>query len=302
MNCINELKVDAVYDLHRLRLLRELSHRGTLAAVAQALGYNPSSVSHQLSLLEREAGVPLLEPDGRRVRLTSAAQVLVGHTEAILAELERAEASVAASRTEIAGRVNVATFQTAAHTVLLDAMDQLALAHPSLRVTFTHINAEDAIPALIARDFDLVLSESYPGIPAMRRPGVVTITLAEDPLTLAVRAGSVAERLEDLTDEDWVMEPEGALAREWAVAQCRAAGFEPRVTYESADVHLHLKLAAHGRANAFLPELGVVIPAGLQTQPTGQTRRITASTRTGSNANRAIAAVKDRILDLMKTN
>jgi hypothetical protein len=46
-------------DAHRLRLLRELRHRGTLAAVARALGYSPSTISHQLAVLERKAGVPL---------------------------------------------------------------------------------------------------------------------------------------------------------------------------------------------------------------------------------------------------
>src|ERR1044072_2854913 len=71
---------DLMFDLHRLRLLRELSQRGTLAAVARALNYSPSSVSQQLSLLETEVGVPLLEPVGRRVKLTPQAEILVRDT------------------------------------------------------------------------------------------------------------------------------------------------------------------------------------------------------------------------------
>ena len=82
-------------DLHRLRLLRELKHRGTLAAVAEALAYTPSAISQQLSVLETEAGVPLLERTGRRVRLTPAAERLVEHTEAILERLEQARADLA---------------------------------------------------------------------------------------------------------------------------------------------------------------------------------------------------------------
>src|SRR5919107_1228487 len=102
-----------MYNVRRLRLLRELSHRGTLAAVAEALGHNPSSVSHQLTMLEREVGVRLLEPSGRKVRLTAAALVLVEHTENVLLELERAEAAMAATRTEVTGVIRMATFQTA---------------------------------------------------------------------------------------------------------------------------------------------------------------------------------------------
>ena len=64
-------------DVRRLRLLREVKLRGTLAAVAEALAYSPSSVSQQLSLLEAEAGVPLLEKAGRRVILTPQAELLV---------------------------------------------------------------------------------------------------------------------------------------------------------------------------------------------------------------------------------
>src|SRR5699024_1018676 len=91
----------AMYDLHRLRLLRELKHRGTLAQVANALGYSPSAVSQQLSLLAREVGQPLLEPCGRGVVLTPAAEIVVEHTEAILREMELARAEVAATRSEL---------------------------------------------------------------------------------------------------------------------------------------------------------------------------------------------------------
>lgn len=66
-------------DLHRLRILRELHRRGTITEVAQALSYSPSAVSQQLATLERETGVTLLEPTGRRVRLTAQADVLVAH-------------------------------------------------------------------------------------------------------------------------------------------------------------------------------------------------------------------------------
>ena len=82
-------------DVRRLRLLVELSRRGTLAAVAEALAYSPSSVSQQLSQLEKEVGVPLLVQVGRRAQLTPQAELLVGHAQAVLERLEEAEADVA---------------------------------------------------------------------------------------------------------------------------------------------------------------------------------------------------------------
>src|SRR3954468_5043096 len=84
-------------DLKRLRFLRELDERGTIAAVADALQFTPSAVSQQLALLERETGVKLLERAGRGVRLTDPALVLVQHARTLLEEAGRAEAGLAAA-------------------------------------------------------------------------------------------------------------------------------------------------------------------------------------------------------------
>ncbi len=90
------------FDLRRLRLLRELAERGTLGAVAAALGYTPSAVSQQLAALEREAGTPLLERTGRRVVLTGAGQVLARHAETVLAALDEAPSAEPGSTTSAA--------------------------------------------------------------------------------------------------------------------------------------------------------------------------------------------------------
>src|SRR5690242_21171742 len=100
--------------LGRLRLLRELSERRTIAAVADALQFTPSAVSQQLAMLEREAGVTLLEKAGRGVRLTDPALVLVGHAEALLERAALAEAELAHAAHTISGRVRIAAFPSAA--------------------------------------------------------------------------------------------------------------------------------------------------------------------------------------------
>src|SRR5579864_5658513 len=95
-------------DVRRLRLLREVAHRGTIAAAADALAFTPSAVSQQLSTLEREVGAPLLERTGRGVRLTDEGWVLVRHADAVFAELERAETALDAARQSVSGRLRVA--------------------------------------------------------------------------------------------------------------------------------------------------------------------------------------------------
>ena len=116
-------------DVHRLRLLRELSHRGTIAAVAQALCFTPSAVSQQLATLEREAGVALLARTGRRVALTPAGQNLVRHTESVLEHLTRAEAELARVRTGLAGPVRIGSYPSAARALIPTALAALARAH-----------------------------------------------------------------------------------------------------------------------------------------------------------------------------
>src|ERR671914_18498 len=117
-------------DLRRLRLLRELKARGTIAAVADALQFTPSAVSQQLALLEREAGVQLLERAGRGVRLTDAALVLVEHADALLARAAEAEADLAAAAGTIAGRGRIAGFQSVMLRLAIPAMTRLASEAP----------------------------------------------------------------------------------------------------------------------------------------------------------------------------
>ncbi|GGY98164.1 transcriptional regulator [Streptomyces olivaceoviridis] len=295
-----------MFDLHRLRLLRELKHRGTLAAVAAALSYAPSSVSQQLSQLETEVGVPLLEPVGRRVRLTEQAEILVAHTEAILERLERAEADIAASLSDLTGTLRVAAFQTAALALVPTALGLLRDQHPRLRVHVTHMEPERALPALQARDFDLVLAEEYPGNPNPRPAELEQEDLLDDPLHLALpkpagtrEADGPTAALRSLADHPWVMEPEGTAARHWAMTLCRNAGFEPDVRFETTDLLLHLRLVERQHAAALLPGLvwtGQPPTVTLRPLPRGQrTRRIFTVVRRGRGRHPAVRACREAL-------
>lgn len=289
-------------DMHRLRLLRELKHRGTLAAVAQALSYSPSAVSQQLSLLESEAGVRLLDHVGRRVRLTAQAEILVGHTEALLERLEQAGADLALSLTDIAGTLRVASFQTPALALIPSALSRLAELHPALRVEITEMEPESSLPALVARDFDLVLGEEYPGHPKLRRPELEQEDLILDPMRLArMRPPSDTHHhldISDLADEPWVMEPAGTSARLWATALCRDAGFEPDVRFVTGDVLLHVRLVETGHAVALLPDLvwlGGPPPTDLHPLPGNPTRRLFTAVRRGAGRQPAVRALRDSL-------
>lgn len=297
-----------MYDLHRLRLLRELKLRGTLVAVASALSYSPSSISQQLSRLEAEVGVPLLEPTGRRVTLTAQAEILVAHTEILLQRLEQAESDIAASLTTITGELRVASFQTASLALVPHALTVMGEQHPALRVRITHDEPADTVPRLLARNFDLVLAEEYPGAMTTYPEGADIELLCADRVWLATstahprpdrsRAGrpwSVSD-LAALRDRPWIMEPPEVASRQWATALCHQAGFEPDLRFESADVLLHVRMVEQEHAVAFLPDL---VWAGRQPTvhliglPPGRTtRRIVTLCRTGANRKPAVVAFR----------
>ena len=296
-------------EIKRLRLLRELKLRGTLAAVSDALDLSPSSVSQQLTVLEQEAGVRLLEKAGRRVILTPAALVLVEHAGLILDQLERAEADVAASAQRVGGTVRLAVFQSAAHAVIPYALSLLRVEEPELRVEVTEREPNAGLFEVAARDFDLVIAEQYPGHTRPHHSELDRIVLARDqirlavgplpyvaspdpsstatdpvsraaqahPLALTQRSAAVSAdspalahlaeteqpreapaRITQLTDAanlPWVMEPEGTASRAWALQLCRAAGFEPDVRFETADLMAHIRLILSGNAVGLLPDL-----------------------------------------------
>lgn len=280
-------------DLRRLRLLRELRRRGTITAVAEALSYSPSAVSQQLSTLERETGVPLLEPAGRRVRLTPQAEVLVEHAERLLAEVERAEAALARSLHDAVGTLRVAAFQTAVLALVPQALLRLAHEHPGLRIEVTEAEPETALPALLSGQFDLVLGEEYPGRPLPRPREAERHDLFTDELRLAVPTSWPERSLPALAARPFVLEPPGTAAHDWSTATCRAAGFEPDVRYSSTDLQIHLTLVAHGLAAALVPDLsGAATCDGvcLHALPSRSARAVFAAVRLGAAEHPTVRA------------
>lgn len=244
-------------DVRRLRLLRELHRLGTIAEVAAALHQSPSSVSQQLALLEREAGVELLRKVGRRVQLTPEAEILVGHARVILSRLEEAESELGTSLREVAGPLHVVVFQSAAWALMPATLRILADRHPRLRVTMTQREPETALFETSVRDFDVVVAEQYPGHAAPWHAGLDREPLTTDRIRLALPSGAWtgATRLRDAADLPWVMEPHGVASRHFAEQACRSAGFEPDVRFETADLQAHVALVAAGNAVALLPDL-----------------------------------------------
>jgi DNA-binding transcriptional LysR family regulator len=250
-------------DLRRLRLLRELSERGTIAAVADALQFTPSAVSQQLAMLEREAGVRLLERAGRGVRLTDAALVLVEHAEALLERAELAEADLAAAAGTVTGRGRIAGFQSVILRLALPAMEALARDAPRLRCEVFEAEPEQALPALALGDLDIVLGDEWQHQPLRLPQGVERHDLHRDPVHLVLPVRHAAARrhedavpLAELAGEAWTTGHGGMGWEEMTQRTCRAlGGFDPDIRHRTNDATVSLALVARGLAVTLLPEL-----------------------------------------------
>jgi DNA-binding transcriptional LysR family regulator len=250
-------------DLRRLRLLYELHARGTIAAVADALQFTPSAVSQQLAVLEREAGLPLLERAGRGVRLTDAALVLVGHAGALLERAEVAQAELAAAAGTVAGRGRIASFQSVAFHLAVPAMQALAREAPGLRCELVEAEPEWSLPALALGDLDIVLADEWEQQPLPRLDGVVREDLLRDPVYIVLpvdhpvlRRHRGAVPLAELAGEAWTTGHPGTAWKAMIERTCRELGkFEPDIRHRTNDAVLSLMLIAGERAVTLLPAL-----------------------------------------------
>ncbi|WES63175.1 LysR family transcriptional regulator [Microbacter sp. GSS18] len=288
-----------MFDLRRLRMLHELALRGTIGAVAEALSYSPSTISQQLSQLEKEAGVALLVPDGRRVRLTEHAELLVAHAADALDRDEQVRGALEALQPGGAP-VRMAVMQTVVHGILPVALSLLAEREPLLRVEVSEAPPEEGLFEVSARRFDLAVAEQYPGQTREHRPGLERMTLGRDPIRLALPPGDDARTLTALRERPWILEPAGTAARQWAVQQCRAAGFEPDVRFEVADLMAHAELIAAGHAIGMLPDLmwsGSAPRVQLVELPEAPAREVFTVVRRSSTSRAAIRAVRDALRD-----
>jgi DNA-binding transcriptional LysR family regulator len=301
-------------DLRRVRLLRELHARGTIAAVADALQFTPSAVSQQLAILEREAGVPLLERAGRGVRLTDAAVTLVGHADALLERAALAEADLAAAAGTVTGRARVAGFQSVTLNLAIPAIEALARDAPRLRCELVEAEPEPAIPALALGDIDLVLADEWQHQPRHLPPGLQRHELLSDPVHLVLQrehpvlrrhAGAVP--LAELAGEPWASGHPAMGWEEMTQRICRElGGFEPDIRFRANDATVSLALVRRGLAVAMLPDLP--LPGrtqGIAVRPIAEgevSRAIFAVTRAADAARPStqalLAAIREAVRQL----
>lgn len=251
-------------DLRRLQVLRLVHHHGTVTAAAEALLLTPSAVSHQLRQLSRETGVALLEPDGRRVRLTAAGRALVAHADALHAGWERARAELAAYADGSAARLRVCGFPTAVAGLLAPAAGRLRAVAPGLTVHIAEEESPKGLDLLLAGETDIavvVLDTTTLPLDDAKFDRRLVLREPYDLITPAVHplAGREGITLADVKDEPWVLAAPGTCELyERVVDACSAAGFTPHVVHHVRDHFAVPALVACGLGVALIPRTSAV--------------------------------------------
>ena len=253
-------------DVRKLRVLRELSERGTIAATAEALSFTPSAISQQLSALERETGVELLAREGRRLTLTEPARRLVARTDEVLAALEAAEADLEASVGAVRGTIALAAFPTAAAALVPAVVAGLRAEHPALEVRVEELEPHDSLPALRLGEVDVALAHDYDTIPRTPDPAVRRAHADGRPTADRAARGTPARGaarcdLADLAAERWIAGRPGTHCGTVVTTAGRAAGFEPEIAAHASEFATMLALVAAGLGVAMVPGLAATAGA-----------------------------------------
>jgi DNA-binding transcriptional LysR family regulator len=285
-----------MFDLRRLHVLRVVHQLGTVTAAARSLHLTPSAVSQQLRQLASELDVPLLEPDGRRVRLTPAA----------LARWEAARGDLQAGTGRGTATLRLAGFASSLRMLVVPAVEHLRVREPDLVVRIMEVETAAAFGRLLTGDVDIAVTLPNQGGPPLDDPRFEQQPLLDEPQYLLVPrghrlAGSGPVALEEVAREPWVMPAPGTCDHhELTAAACAAAGFTPKVAHEAMDWSAVAAIVAAGLGVCLKPRL-VPVPAELPVVavplagPATPWRRLLTCTRRGSRGQPHIAAGLDAL-------
>ncbi|GAA4416739.1 LysR family transcriptional regulator [Actinokineospora soli] len=288
-------------DPRRLRVLRALADHGTVTAAGRALHLTPSAVSQQLAALEGEAGQELLRRKGRRVWLTAAGELLVEHADAVLAELDRAEARLAEHASGQVGKVRVAAFASAIVQVVAPAIGLLRTRAPGVTLLVHDAEGQESLPMLLDGEIDIAITMEHRATPA-DDPRITRDPLYAEPFDAVLPPGHrladhPSATLPDLADDDWIAPAAGNPCRDVVLLACEHAGFAPRITHVSDDFAAESALVAAGVGVALIPRTAARGAHVLPVAGDPPTRRVFAAVRRGRETHPLITTVRTALRD-----
>ncbi len=275
-----------------------------MAAVAEALFLTPSAVSQQIAQLEEEAGVKLIERQGRGVRLTKAGEVLVEHTERMLLVLDEAKSDLAQIKREVAGVIRVAAFPTVAAALLPRAINALKLSYPYLDVVLEELEPAEGLASLSSWQTDVAFVDDLSLKLGGKQKNIEQVSVLNDVLYVMLPSGhrlasQVSLSVSDLRNERWALDSASSFYAQFVVNLCRRAGYEPQVNAAGRGFEIVSAMVAAGCSVTVIPGLRMahriegVVAVKLRPEIG---RKISVAYRKGERGHPAIKVFVDQVV------
>jgi len=131
---------------------------GTVARAAEALFLSPSSVSLQLSALEKELGAHLLERTRPRLALTSQGQMLYDLARPLIEGMESIDQQFRSQRQGMdQGEVNIAAGASTIQYLLPPLVRDYRDRHPDVRLQLSNVTGRDGLALLRSDQVDFAV-------------------------------------------------------------------------------------------------------------------------------------------------
>jgi|SRR5581483_8763034 DNA-binding transcriptional LysR family regulator len=243
-------------ELRHLAALEAVGRTRSFGRAARELGYTQSAVSQQVAHLERIVGQRLVDRPGgpRAVSLTEAGTLLLRHADAIVAQLDAAEADMAALAEGTAGTLRVGILQSVGARILPAVLRRFNEEWPRVQVQVREEADEAELLRLVERgELDLTFAElplpegPFESQEVLRDPYVLLVSARSE---LAERDGVPLRTLENLPLIGWrtTGEPDRIL---------RGHVSDLNVVFRTDDNGTLMSLVAEGLGAAVVPYLVV---------------------------------------------
>jgi DNA-binding transcriptional LysR family regulator len=242
---------------------------GSIAGAARTLRLSPSAVSHQLSRLEEEAGVGLVERGAQSLRLTGAGRRLAARAQEVLDLIEVAEKDLLAQARADAGQLRIGFFASAGYRLVPLTLSTFVNRHPAVELDLVQGQPHELLPDLERGALDVLVVFEHALDPWKPPDGVEITHLFDEPQLLVVPIGHAAGqhprvRLIDLAGEPWIT-TYGAETQVSVLERASALeGFSPSIRCRSDHYEVTLGLVRAGLGVALVPSLGARGASGVQ--------------------------------------
>ena len=245
--------------LAQLRYFLAVARHLSFTRAAESLPLSQPSLTNQIRRLERELGVELFERTTRRVRLTVAGEDFVGAAQQILNLVETTELEMHEFSGLKRGRVLLGTIPTVGAFSLAPLLARFRRDFPGIELAIQEEGSDVLLQMLLDESIDLAIitaAEAHPTGALERRPLVVDEMVVL--LPAGHRLGALdSVRLADLRDEQFVLFKPGYGLRRVVEDACAAAGFQPRIAFETSQRETIFGMVQEGLGITLLPRSGI---------------------------------------------